>query len=393
MKRRSFIQKTGMAGILAGTGLNMTASGSGGVKSGYRVPPHNWDNHDFGPPPSITDRLNQGPFSAYGPDATAPSKTAVPNVGMRIQLMSPVIEPHSVPDFVADKVPFVELGTTGEIGIPGKVHAAPRYDHPEFMAAYQELDNLLSDLYNGHDLVEFVDTCMYGFWGEGHTWPFEGNPFPDYHTAEKTSIALFEHQAGNWDRTPLLTNTQPDFSHVGNSEVLDRTIRSHNWLRTDTIFIENEQIEALSNRPPWAGALVENGISSGGPGTLRMSEGVSRSENIIRHAKDVSPNYFSLWNWHQISAARLNDSCAQFKEPIDELRVTIGYRVRPSWIWIYEQESCPTLIAGVVNDGVAGVPGALRIYVKNSRGRSGRQHWPCRQELNEDGSLILRRNI
>jgi len=358
-------------------------------------------------------------------------------VGLRIQLMSPVIEPHSVPDFLADKIPFVELGRTDEIGIPGKIHAAPRYDHPEFMSAFKELDNLLSNQYNGHDLVEFVDTYMYGFWGEGHTWPFEGNPFPDYHTAEKTSIALFEHQAANWDRTPLLTNTQPDYSHVGNSEVLDRTIRSHNWLRTDTIFIENEQIEALSNRPPWTGALVENGISFGGPDTLRIQEGISRSENIIRHAKDVSPHYFSLWNWHKISADHLADSYRQFTEPLDELALVIGYRVRPSWIWVYEKESYPTLILGVVNDGVAGVPGALRISVNNSEGdllargsldpgyplpgkvrqaeitlplntpweglrvsaeieiKSMRYpvRWACRQELNEDGSLTLRRNI
>ena len=41
---------------------------------------------------------------------------------------------------------------------------------------------------------------------------------------------------------PLTTNTQPDFNRVGNFELLERTVRSHNWLRTDTIFIENEQI-------------------------------------------------------------------------------------------------------------------------------------------------------
>ncbi|MDX2429455.1 MAG: hypothetical protein QNK35_00890 [Bacteroides sp.] len=517
MKRRSFIRAGGLAGLMTGAGLPIVASSS----PIRRVPPHNWDKYDFGPPPPITDRLNQGPFSAYGPDATAPgaevvmattsSKLAVHNpgmglvtyicdeagppkvegesletsienlakfplgdklylrvdwrdiqsrpgrldfpdhwkicfdmarkynkkVGLRIQLMSPVIEAQSVPDFVAEKIPFVELGTTDEIGIPGKVHKAPRYDHPEFIRAFKELDDLLSDLYNGHDLVEFVDTYMYGFWGEGHTWPFEGNPFPDYTTAERTSIALFEHQARNWDKTPLLTNTQPDYSHVGNSEVLDRTIRSSNWLRTDTIFIENEQIEALSNRPPWTGTLVENGISFGGPESLRMKEGISRSENIIRHARDVSPHYFSLWNWHKISAPHLEDSYRQFKEPLDELSVNIGYRVRPSWIWAYEKESYPTLILGLVNDGLAAVPGALRIYVKNSQGEvlSGgsldpgyplpgkvRQaeftlpagsdweglritaeieiknrrypvRWACQQDLNEDGSLTLRRNI
>jgi len=516
MQRRSFIRNAGMAGLLAGAGLkatgaNPTEARAAGANPPPRVPPHNWDHYDFGPPPAVTDRLNQGPFSAYGPDATAPgadvvmatgpSKAVVPNrgmglvtylcdeagppkvegesletslenlakfplgnklylrvdwrdiqkqpgrldfpdhwkiafdmarkynkqVGLRIQLMSPVIEGHSVPDFLVDKIPFVELGKTDEIGIPGKVHAAPRYDHPAFMSAFKELDDLLADAYNGHELVEFVDTFMYGFWGEGHTWPFSGNPFPDYRTAEQTSIALFEHQARNWDKTPLLTNTQPDYSHVGNSEVLDRTVRSHNWLRTDTIFIENEQIDALSNRPAWTGALVENGISAGD----------RDSDHIIRHARDVSPHYFSLWNWHRISADRLRSYYSRFPDALNDLALSIGYRVRPSWIWYYEKETYPTLILGLVNDGVAGVPGALRVYLKNDRGTilaggsldagypvpgKVRQveitlpegtrweglrlaaeieiktkrypvQWSCMEELNSDGSLTLARNL
>ena len=56
-----------------------------------KIPPHNWDGHDFGPPPAITDRLFQGPFSNYGPDANAPGSVVmattpfsgpVPNYGM-----------------------------------------------------------------------------------------------------------------------------------------------------------------------------------------------------------------------------------------------------------------------------------------------------------------------
>jgi hypothetical protein len=60
---------------------------------------------------------------------------------------------------------------------------------------------------------------------------------------------MLEVQLEHFSKTPLLTNTQPDYSRVGNSEMLDRTVRSNNWIRSDTIFIENEQIEALSNRP------------------------------------------------------------------------------------------------------------------------------------------------
>ena len=117
-------------------------------------------------------------------------------------------------------------------------------------------------------IVEFVDTFLYGFWGEGHTWPFVNTPFPDYQTAEKTWVKMLEVQQEHFTKTPLMTNTQPDYSRVGNSEVLDRTIRSYNWIRSDTIFIENEQIETLSNRPPWIAAALEQGIPAKSPGLV-----------------------------------------------------------------------------------------------------------------------------
>lgn len=512
MKRRSFIAKSASAGLLVGVPWSYVDK---------KIPPHNWDGYDFGPPPSIKDRLNQGPFSSYGPSATAPgayvvmtttaSKKPVRNFGMgmvtyicdevgppkvnnetlresieklakfplgdvlyirvdwrdiqkepgkldfpehwnltfkmakkygkrvafRIQLMSPVIEPESIPDFLKGKVPLVELGATKEIGIPGKIHYAPRYDHPEFMKAFKEMDNLLSKIYNGHELVEYVDTCMYGFWGEGHTWPFGGNPFPDYHTAEKTFIEIFEHQAVNWSRTPLVTNTQPDYSEVGNSEVLDRTIRSYNWLRTDTIFIETSQIDALSNRPPWIGATIEQGLRTEQENNKTVFEGITRNENIISHIKDVGPNYFSLWNWHDIALENLLDYYEKHPEPLNLLAAKIGYRVRPSWIWYFEKENYPAIILGLVNDGVAGVPGALyisaidetntviasgsldpgyplpgkvrqvllpfpkgtsweKIRLKAEIEIKGVKHsvkWACAQQLEEDGALRLKQNL
>ncbi len=448
MDRRDFIK----TGAIAGSLLPAVGLAHSGNTLPNRVPPHNWGNYDFGPPPTIKNRLNQGPFTTYGGDATAngnyivmitsPSEIFQSNPGMglvtylcdevgppkvgesemykaledlvkwplgdklylrvdwrdiqkekgklsfpphwkmafvlakkygkkiafRVQLMSPVIEAHSVPDFVADKVPFVKLGTTDEIGILGKIHYAPRYDHPAFMSAFKELDDMLADLYDGNELIEYVDTYMYGFWGEGHSWPFSGNPFPDYHTAEQTSIALFEHQAQNWKRTPLATNTQPDFNNVGNSEVLDRTIRSFNWLRTDTIFIEPEQIEALSNRPPWIGATIENGFSNGKPDRLRMIEGQPRTEHIISHILDVAPTYCSLWNWHDLSADNLKRYYDQYPEGLDKLRANIGYKVRPSWIWLGEQDEHPYLILGLVNDGIASVPGALMLSLEDQQG-------------------------
>jgi hypothetical protein len=344
-------------------------------------------------------------------------------------MSNPDITDSPLPEFLRNKVPMVKLGDW-----QSRTRYEPRYDDPAFQAAFRELVDLLADSYDGHADVEYVDTFMYGFWGEGHTWPLESNPFPDNVTAENTFVSMFQYQTERWKKTPMLTNTQPDFSKVGNSELVDRTIRSFNWLRTDTIFIENEQIEALSNRPPWTGVSVEVGISDGSPQSLRLDDGVSYSDNVIHHVQDVGPCYFSLWNWHRIQADRLLNYYHQFPDALDELARRVGYRVRPSWVWSYEEGGYPGLIIGFVNDGVSAVPGVLRTSVFSEdrkvntggcldagyplpgkvrqakfalpkgtkwkglrlkaeievKGQRYPVRWACRQKLNEDGSLTLR---
>jgi hypothetical protein len=336
-----------------------------------------------------------------------------------------------MPEFVAAKVPLVRMGEWA-----GKPQFEPRYDHPAYQEAFADLLGLLADAYDGDPQVEFVDTMMYGFWGEGHTWPFvePRHPFPSDAIAEATFVAMFEAQRKAFLRTPLATNTQPDWSRVGNSELVDRTIRSFNWLRTDTIFIENEQIESLANRPPWVAAAVEVGTSDGAPESLRLEEGVTHTDNVLAHVKDVGASYFSLWNGKRISAEGLLRYYEQYPAGFDTLARQIGYRVRPAWVWRTERAGRPSLVIGFANDGIAGVPGVLRVSVTRDNGErlaSGeldagypvpgriRQaqfplppgcdwrglrvaaeirvkgvlrpvRWACRQRLNEDGSLTLR---
>ena len=292
-------------------------------------------------------------------------------VGFRIMLENPDIPELGMPDFLMQKVPYVKLKGEWRRNRPSirssKEHKMPRYDHPDYQTAFRELNALLADALNGNPLVEFMDTFMYGFWGEGHSWPFEGNPFPDDVTAEETFIQMFETQLEHWTKIPLVTNTQPDFSRVGNSELVDRTIRSHNWLRTDTIFIENMQIESLSNRPPWIAAVSEIGLRT--VDRLVEDEGVDINENIISHAIDIGANYWSLWNWHNIAAKHILDYYEKNPEPIDHIARCIGYRIRPSWIWHFEKEEHPGLVMGFVNDGITGVPGVLRITVLSTQGQ------------------------
>jgi len=521
MQRRDFLKSTVVFAAAAELAKR---------KAQAKVPAHNWGNYDFGSGPRVSDRLNQGPFPQYPPDAVIPtddvvmtttsSEDVVPNygmglvtyitadsgteeiksdnipqaiedlvrfplgqqlyvrptwreiqprpgrlempdylklvfelakknnkrVGLRVQMCAPdYTHEAALPDFVLDTVPKVDLVQRDQESVTaGKrflenPHSRyqPRYDHPFFQQAFKELVGLLAAEFNGNPLIEYIDTFMYGFWGEGHTWPFANNPFPNYQTAERTWTSMLELQLESFSKTPLLTNTQPDFSRVGNSELLDRTVRSNNWIRSDTIFIENEQIEALSNRPPWIAALLEQGLPGKPPGPQVADEGISPAENMIAHVIDVGANYWSLWNFHQINAKNLMSYYQAHPKAFDRISRRIGYRVRPSFIWSYKGDGYVGLIVGFANDGIAGVPGIFRVTVESQDGKvlkSGcldagyplpgkiRQaqfvlpnvadwkglklraeievkgmrypvRWACHQKLNYDGSLTLRPNL
>ena len=111
--------------------------------------------------------------------------------------------------------------------------------------------------------------------------------------------------------------------------------------------------------------------------------------------------------------------------------------MRPSWVWTYDEGGYPGLIVGFVNDGIAAVPGVLRVSVVSADGKvavggcldagyplpgkvrqakfalpkgtrwqglrlkaeievKGQRYpvrWAVRQKLNEDGSLTLRQTV
>jgi hypothetical protein len=362
-------------------------------------------------------------------------------VAFRIMLENPDFPEPGMPAFLIDKVPYVPLkgvwkGDRSQVRYR-KRHALPRYDHPAYQAAFRELNALLAADLNGNPQIEYMDTLMYGFWGEGHSWPFEGNVFPSDLVAEQTWNAMFEVQLGDWTRTPLVTNTQPDFNNVGNSSLLDRTVRTNNWIRSDTIFIENTQIEALSNRPPWIAASSEVGMTTGAPGQLRIDEGITYNEQVISHVLDVGANYWSVWNWHDEAARNVLSYYEKYPEPIDRIARRIGYRIYPSFVWAFSRDGANGLVIGLANDGVASPPGCVRLSLLGADGtveasgcvdpgyprptgirqamlmlRPGLDWiglrlkaelevkgvtypltWGCGQALNADGSLTLRRNI
>jgi len=292
-------------------------------------------------------------------------------VAFRIQLSNTVIQPQrlSMPDFLQDKIPLVDIGSMPDRFPEKGRFREPRYDHPEFRKAFRELNELLAAEFDNDPLIEFMDLMMYGFWGEGHTTNLP-HPFPDFHTAEKTFVDLTRLQLEAWKKVSLAVNTQPDISGVGNRRVQSVAVRAGCWLRSDSIITEEPiQIDMLANRPPWLAVIMEDGVQrahSLEANVLDLDDAnLDYRTRAALHALDIGSNYWALWT----EGENLRNYYERFPYSFDLLRKRLGYRVRPSWVWQRKRSGATELIVAFANDGVAGIPGILRVSVESLDGK------------------------
>ena len=113
MQRRDFLKSS----------VAMAVAGDLGIgKAQGMVPAHNWGSYDFGGGPKVTDRLNQGPFPQYPPDAVIPtddvvmtttsSDEVVPNYGKGLityitaDMGTEEIKSDNIPQAIEDLVRF-----------------------------------------------------------------------------------------------------------------------------------------------------------------------------------------------------------------------------------------------------------------------------------------------
>jgi hypothetical protein len=170
-----------------------------------------------------------------------------------------------------------------------------------------------------------------------------------------------------WKKTQLAVNTQPDSNQAGNRTVLDMVVRDHGWLRSDSIIHDEPiQIERLSNRPPWCAVVMEQGWRRDHDiDRIPVDEaGFNAKEKSMLMALSLGSNYWALWT-EADNLARYNE---RYPGGVRALQQRLGWRVRPGWVWQRERWDRPELIVGMVNDGVAGVPGVLRLNLESLDG-------------------------
>ncbi len=89
-------------------------------------------------------------------------------------------------------------------------------------------------------------------------------------------------------------------------------------------------------------------------------------EHTMLHALDVGANYWSLWTEAQ-NVARYRERRPMAFEALER---RIGYRVRPSWVWQRKRSATDELVVAFANDGVASVPGVLRVSAETRDGKA-----------------------
>jgi hypothetical protein len=83
------------------------------------------------------------------------------------------------------------------------------------------------------------------------------------------------------------------------------------------------------------------------------------------HVLDLGANYWSLWT----EGPNLKRYHERYPRGFTTLRQRMGYRLRPSWVWQRKRQGASELIICVTNDGVAAVPGVLRLSLESRDGK------------------------
>jgi hypothetical protein len=85
-------------------------------------------------------------------------------------------KPTGIPQYLLDQGlvtrPYDDHGNNG-------VSVAPDYSDPRLVAALESFITALGRKYDGDPRIGFLTLGLIGFWGEWHTWPYDGTTRPD----------------------------------------------------------------------------------------------------------------------------------------------------------------------------------------------------------------------
>ncbi|PJJ70838.1 uncharacterized protein DUF4832 [Diaminobutyricimonas aerilata] len=107
---------------------------------------------------------------------------------LRFYLDYPTRE-SGIPQFLIDGGlevrPYDEFNNNG-------VSVSPDYDDPNLRAALDSFVAALGERYDGDPRIGYVQAGLVGFWGEWHTWPYNGDGRPNWMPSDETQLDILQ---------------------------------------------------------------------------------------------------------------------------------------------------------------------------------------------------------
>lgn len=155
---------------------------------------------------------------------------------MRFYLDYPQRE-SGIPQFLLDggleTYPYAEFGNTMSV--------IPDYDDPELLAALDQFIAALGERYDGDPRLGFVQAGLIGFWGEWHTWPYNGDGLPDRMPTAANQARVLDDFLEAFDETDIevryasTANANLDVGYHDDSFALTTKPSPYGWYFMDQI--------------------------------------------------------------------------------------------------------------------------------------------------------------
>jgi hypothetical protein len=97
--------------------------------------------------------------------------------------------PTGIPQFLLDggleTRPYDEFNNNG-------ISVSPDYNDPELLDAVDDFVTALGERYDGDARIGYVQAGLIGFWGEWHTWPYNGEGKPNWMPTDDNQLRVLD---------------------------------------------------------------------------------------------------------------------------------------------------------------------------------------------------------
>lgn len=286
---------------------------------------------------------------------------------VRIMQCSPSNPEKSLlPDFLSH-LPCLELA---DEGFPGGGRMLPLYTE-DYFRYWSEMCMLFAERFDSDPSLAYVDLSGYGFWGEGHHYGpqmkgVDTGDLYDKSAGDERVARLIDIHEKAFRLTPMAINAH-HCEYPSGVSALDRGA----WLRRDSYFLWFKPEEAAHglDRRAGSGVVAETIV----PYETRPERGETDG-NSFRSFLNL-PCLKCDWGCHYgvigFNPADTLRAAEIYPELFHNFAARIGYRIRPSIVWLTWNDTGKWLTLGMVNDGCVSLPGQLTLNASCNGETSG----------------------